>query len=128
MAYLVDELDGQKSVLDLIPRPLWTARPPTDPRSLLDMYGAMLEAECGAYRDQLGLPSEKPASSGDPLQLIDRLAEARRNTVEGLRALPADDFPLETCFHITQADAEALRDVGLRLHEAGLGKLRVTQG
>jgi len=127
LAYLADELEAQQSVLGVIPKVLWDARPPTDPRSLRDMYSAMLARECGEYRVAMGLETVPTPDAGDPGTLLSALAERRRATVAALRGRHLSEDVLKAGYGITQQDADSLREVGLRLHETSMGSPKVRQ-
>lgn len=128
MAYLVDELEAQQLVLSLIPAPVWDACPPTDPRTLAEMYTGMLERECTENRAALGLSALAVPEWDSHSGLLAAIAGKRSATVAELQSadLPAD---FEAAgYAITQEDAESLRDVGMRLNETSLGPPRVKQG
>lgn len=118
VAYLADEIDAQQAVAGLIPDVVWDATPPGDERSLRQMYAAILRRDCVGNRQRMGLEPLEVPDTASPVDLLKAIAAARRTLVADLAAKHPDE---EAAFAVTQQDADALREIALRLHETSMG-------
>ena len=150
LAYLIDEIEALKAVVDRVPEPYHTARPLPQDLSLNELYGLLAAMDEQVYRPRLQqmIAEDEPAFApvdehalaeggawnDQPLDaILDRVQAARRTLLDALRALPPDAWARTALFgdvvrdiyglahHITQHDADLLRTVGYRLHETRLG-------
>ncbi|MFB3131052.1 MAG: DinB family protein [Rhodothermales bacterium] len=149
LAYLIDEIEALKAVIDRVPVPLLEARPPNGDPSLKETYGllATLDEEVYLPRLQQMMAQDEPAFdpvdeatlaeragwNDHPIELIlERVQDARRALLVFLRALPPEAWTHTGRFgerrrdvyslahHITQHDVDLLRTVGYRLYESNL--------
>lgn len=150
LAHLIDEIEALKGVIDRVPSSLQEARPFGDEPSIKELYGLLAIAD-----EQVHLPHLQRMIAVDTPQfhappapdeliaqerwhdhsinvILERVQAARRELVDFLRALPAenwartgrfgeDERDVYTVAHsITQRDAKRLRTIGYRLHESHL--------
>lgn len=149
LAYLIDEIEALKAVIDRVPVPLLEARPPNGDPSLKQTYGllAALDEEVYLPRLQQMMAQDDPAfDSVDEAALVERagwndhsieailerVQDARGALLAFLRALPPEAWRRTARFgeqrrdvyglahHVTQHDVDLLRTVGYRLHESNL--------
>ncbi len=149
LAYLIDEVEALKSVVDRVPPPVQQARPPGQPLSMKETYGLlatldeavhlpclrrMMAEDEPAFEavDEQALARQAGWNARPMARILDRVQAARRRLVARLRALPPEAWTRAGVFggvrrdvyalahHLTQHDADLLRAVGYRLHEAHL--------
>ena len=149
LAYLIDEIEALKAVIDRVPVPLLEARPPNGDPSLKQTYGlfATLDEEVYLPRFQQMMAQDEPAFDSvdeaalveragwndHPIEpILERVQDARRALLAFLRALPPEAWRHTGRFgerrrdiyslahHITQHDVDLLRTVGYRLYESNL--------
>ncbi len=149
LAYLIDEIEALKAVIDRVPVPLLEARPPNGDPSLKQTYGllATLDEEVYLPRLQQMMAQDEPAFdpvdeaalaepagwNDHPIEpILERVQDARRALLVFLRALSPEAWTHTGRFgerrrdvyglahHITQHDVDLLRTVGYRLHESNL--------
>ncbi len=149
LAFLIDEIEALKAVVDRVPQPLQEARPLPQDLSLKETYGLLATLDEAVYLPQLRrmiaeddpafeAPDEQalaaPAAWNDhPFDaILDRVQDARRSLLAFLRTLPPEAWTRAAHFgndrrdvyglahHITQHDVDLLRAVGYRLHESRL--------
>ena len=146
LAYLIDEIEALKAVVDRVPPPLQEARPLREDLSLKELYGLLATLDEAVYLPRLRqmIAEDTPAFeavdeaalaaeagwNGQPLGIIlDRVQEARRGLLFFLHALPADAWTRIGCFgderrdvyslahHIVQHNVDLLRTISYRLNE-----------
>lgn len=149
LAYLVDEIEALRGIVHRVPEPVLTARPPGEALSIKQAYGvlAVLDEAVHLPRFRRLAAEDEPAfEPPDPAgfaaheawddapidALLARVQAARRALVAFLRTLPPDAWArtatVDGVLHdgyalahaVTQHDADLLRPVGYRLHEARL--------
>lgn len=148
LAYLLDEIEALEPIIGRIPDALQTVRPLGQP-SLREIYGLLASFDEKVYlpRFRRMAAEEEPAlveADEDALletagwndlplaDILDPIREARRALLAFLEALPEADWSrtaylggqhldvYRLAHHITQHDADLLRNVGQRLHESHL--------
>ncbi len=149
LAYLIDEIEALKAIVDCVPEPLQAGRPLPGERSMKETYGLLatldetvylpcvrrMTAEEAPVFDALEArtPALQDAWNEQPIDgILERVQEARRALLAFLRALPAEAWRrvgrfgdarrdvYELVHHITQRDVDLLRGVTHRLHESRL--------
>ncbi len=149
LAFLIDEIEALKAVVDRVLTPLLEARPPNNEPSLKETYGllATLDEEVYLPRFQQMMTEDEPAFdpvdeaalaeragwNDHPIEpILERVQDARRALLAFLRALPPEAWRHTGRFgersrdvyglahHITQHDVDLLRTVGYRLYESTL--------
>lgn len=146
LAYLVDEVEALRLVIDRIPEPLQAICPPGEAFSIKETYGLL-----AALDEEVHLPRfERMIAEADPAfdavdeatlaaqdawndypfdAILDQVRQARHCLVVFLRGLPPEAWTRTAhlggerfdvyglAHHITQHDADLLRSVGYRLWE-----------
>ena len=149
LAYLIDEIEALKGVVDRVPQPLQEARPLPQDLSMKETYGLLATLDEAVYLPQLRrmLAEDAPAFEAvdeqalaaqtawneQPIDaILERVQDARRGLQSFLSALPPEAWTRTGSFggnrrdvyglahHITQHDVDLLRVVGYRLHESRL--------
>lgn len=149
MAYLIDELEAQKPLMDRLPAWAFEGRPFAGTWTIKEMYGLLAAADERVFLPQVkqmvagtgpkleppdheALWSMEPWAEATVSDLLTRLQSARTQLVALLSDLPASSWVLSGQFGETQRDlythvhaiiqhdADCLRDVGQRLHESDL--------
>jgi hypothetical protein len=151
LAYLIDEVEALKTVVDTVPEEVQSGRPTGDVLSMREMYGAIAELDDGQRRRWVErvAAEDEPAleasfSENDLIEsewneraidaVLDAVQQARRRLVDALRELGTDDWgrtarldgETVTLFDLAHGmakdDMERLRDLGYRLHSADLSE------
>ena len=146
LAYLIDEIEALKAVVDRVPPSLQEARPLRQDLSLKELYGLLATLDEAVYRPRLRqmMAEDTPAFdtvdeaalvteagwNEQPLDhILDRVQEARRGLLSVLRALPPEAWARTGHFgderrdvyslahHIIQHNVDLLRTIGYRLHD-----------
>ena len=149
LAYLIDEIEALKVMVDRVPQPLQEARPLPQDLSMKETYGLLATLDEAVYLPQLRrmLGEDAPAFdvvdeqvlaaqtawNEQPIDaILERVQDARRGLQSFLSALPPEAWTRTGSFggnrrdvyglahHITQHDVDLLRVVGYRLHESRL--------
>ena len=149
LAFLIDEIEALKAVVDRVPTPLLEARPPNNEPSLKETYGLLATLDEAVYLPRLQHMTAEEEPAFDPVDeaalaeqtgwndqpidlILDRVQDARRALLAFLHALPPEAWWRTGRFgeqrrdvyglahHITQHDVDLLRTVGYRLHESNL--------
>ena len=149
LAFLIDEIEALKAVVDRVPTSLLEARPPNNEPSLKQIYGLLATLDEAVYLPRLQHMTAEDEPVFDPVdeaalaeqagwndqpidRILDRVQDARRALLAFLRALPPEAWRRTARFgeqrrdvyglahHVTQHDVDLLRTVGYRLHESNL--------
>ena len=149
LAFLFDEIEALKAVIDRMPAPLLEARPPSDALSVKETYGLLVTLDEAVYLPRLqhmiaeddpafdavdeAALAEQAGWNDQPIAgILDRVQDARRALLSYLQTLPPEAWSRAGRFgeqrrdvyglahHITQREVDLLRAVGYRLHESRL--------
>ena len=149
LAFLVDEVEALKAVIERVPPPVLEARSPHDDLSLKENYGLLASLDEAVYLPRLRRMAAEEDPAFDAVDeavlarqagwndqpigpILDRVQEARRALLAFLRTLPPEAWvrtgrfgpqqrDIYSLAHaVTQHDVDLLRTVGHRLHESGL--------
>lgn len=155
LAYLVDEIEAVKALVDRVPVAIQEARPLPQDLSLKETYGLLATLDETVYLPGLQRMMAEEAAAFEavdeaalaagggwhehPLDaILKRVQDARRRLVAFLRAIPPEAWTRTAPFgdahldlyglahHIIQHDVDLLRAIGYRLHESRpLGQRRM---
>lgn len=149
LAYLVDEVEALKPVVDRVPVPVQEARPLVNDLSIKETYGliavldeqvylpclqAMMEDEAPVFDaiDEKALAHQGAWNEASMDTILKKVEQARHHLLAFLHALAPEQWAQAGHFeeqqrdvyalahYITQHDADLLRSVGYRLHESHL--------
>jgi hypothetical protein len=150
LRYLIDEVEALKPLVGRVPDVVQAGRPTPDVLSMKEIYGALAARDEQVRIPRLGQmttadappvfdPIEDAALVADadwneqPLpRILDRVQSARAALIDQLEALAPVDWSCtaqfgddmqsvyEMAHRIAREDADRLRDLGYRLHEANL--------
>lgn len=149
LAYLVDEIEALQTVIGGLPEQIKNGRPAPDALTMKEIYGAIVTLDTEVRRSRVRQvvetdeptlepvdPDERVRDSGWNEQalpdILDQVAEARQVLVDELSDRPLEDWHraatldgetvtlFDLVHRMTQADAERLRTLGYRLHNAHL--------
>lgn len=149
LAYLVDEIEALKTVVDRLPDAIKEGRPTPDALTMKEIYGTfcVLDAEVRRPRVTRMMDEDQPDleavdveeevrdadwNERDIHAILEQVATTRRQLVEQLEGLSPkawhrtallDDETVslfDLVHRITQRDADRLRSLGYRLHNAHL--------
>jgi len=151
IAYLLDEIDALRTVVEDVPEQIKSGRPAPDALTMKELYGviATLDAEVRQPRVervvQEEIPFLEPVDAEEQVRdagwneraidaILDEVRSERRALVDELEALSVDQWQrtatlenetvtlFELVYRMARADAERLRDLGYRLHNAHLSE------
>lgn len=146
LAYLIDEIEALKAVVERVPPPLQEAHPQREDLSMKELYGLLATLDEAVYRPRLRqmIAEDTPAFgtvdeaalaaeagwNEQPLgTILDRVQEARRALLSFLHTLPPEAWSRTARFgdehrdlyslahHIIQHNVDLLRTIGYRLNE-----------
>ena len=149
LAFLIDEIEALKMVIDRAPAPVLEAHLPGDALSVKETYGLLAALDEAVYLPRLRRMTTDDDPTFDPVDeaalaeqggwneqpigpILERVQDARRDLLAFLRALPAEAWLRTGRFgeqrrdvyglahSITQHDVDLLRAVGYRLNESNL--------
>jgi hypothetical protein len=150
LRYLIDEVEALKPLVERVPDVVQSGRPTPEALSMKEIYGAlaMRDEQVRAPRLKQMATAENPPVfdavedaelvedadwNEQPLpSILDRVQSARAALIDRLEALAPADWSCtaqfgddiqsvyEMAHRIAREDADRLRDLGYRLHEANL--------
>ena len=150
VAYLIDEVDALRGVIDRVPQSVLEGRPLDGDRSIKELFGLLAARDEKVYLPFLEhVMAEGGRSSLDPVpesellavaewnrqpidDILERLQRARGALLQVLHEMPVRAWGrrgyygeerldvFQLTHSITQHDADLLRAVGYRLHESNL--------
>jgi len=149
LAYLIDEVEALKAVVDRVPEPLQAARPLEEDLSLKEIYGMLVTLDEAVHLPRLRrmVAEDEPAfdaveaaslvraagwNEQPILAILDRVQQTRRDLLSFISVLPAGAWTSTAyigavrsdvyglAHAITQQDVDLLRMIGYRLHESHL--------
>ena len=149
LAYLSDEIEVLKGVVDRVPENLQKGRPTPDELSLKETYGLLATLDAGVRLPHLrqivaedeprfeAVDEQALAAQTDwnvrPIEaILEHVQAARQTLLEAFQAVPEKDWSRTAHFsdvrrdvygfahHITQHDTDVLRAIGHRLHDSHL--------
>lgn len=151
LAHLLDEVEALRTVVEGVPEQIKEGRPTPDALTMKEIYGALALLDAEVRRPRITRivdeadPVLEPVDTDERVReagwneqdmdaILDQVTDARRALVDQLEALPLDTWhrsatldgdPItlfDLVHRMTQVDAERLRSLGYRLHNAHLSK------
>lgn len=149
LTYLIDEIEALRSVVADVPDQIKNGRPAPDALTMKELYGAIATLDANVRPARVARiveedePTLEPADADAEVResgwneremdtILEKVVRARQSLVEQLEALSADDWHrratleeetvtvFDLVYRMAQADANRLRDLGYRLHNAHL--------
>lgn len=149
LAYLVDEIEALKTVVDGLPDAIKEGRPTPDALTMKEIYGTfcVLDAEVRRPRVTRIMEGDQPEleavdvdedvregdwNERDIHAILEQIVTTRQQLVDQLKSLPLESWHrsatledetlslFDLVHRITQQDTERLRSLGYRLHNAHL--------
>ncbi|MEM9665940.1 MAG: DinB family protein [Bacteroidota bacterium] len=134
VAYLLEEVEALRPIVDRIPEPLQVARPLGKEPSIREYYGLIADRDAHErlawVQQQTGTAPSVGTADTDwnalPMRtILDRLAEARTQLTQALRSLPDAAWATTGAgsayafvHTLLQEDTDVLRTLGYRMHES----------
>lgn len=149
MAYLVEEVEALKTVVETVPESVQSGRPTPNDLTMKEIYGVLATLDRDVRPGQIrqvasgntpslatpdpdALVRDQGWNARDIAAILDAVQDARRTLVDRLRDLPADAWSAPATYdgdavtlaallhRYAKADMERLRTLGYRLHDADL--------
>ena len=149
VAYLLDEIDALRAVVEGVPDQIKSGRPAPDALTMKELYGVIATLDGEVRRPRVAriiqedTPALEPIDAGEQVRdsgwnemamdaILTEVLTARRALIDELKSLSVDQWQrtatlddqsvtlFDLVFQMAQEDANRLRDLGYRLHNAHL--------